>query len=177
MHKILIAAVLTALSFSANAAPVTWTLDNVIMESLLTGSTGALTGSFDYDSVTNEYSNIAILSTGWSDGVDIALFQTTPPLTFGEGNNIGVTLYGDTTPADAAVEIKLDFGSALTGQGGTIDLLLSSTRISSYQAFIGFGDAPMVSAGTISAVPVPAAVWLFGSGLGLLGWMRRRKTA
>ena len=24
--------------------------------------------------------------------------------------------------------------------------------------------------------PVPAAVWLFGFGLGLLGWIRRRKT-
>ena len=27
----------------------------------------------------------------------------------------------------------------------------------------------------VSEVPVPAAVWLFGSGLGLLGFMRRRK--
>jgi hypothetical protein len=26
-------------------------------------------------------------------------------------------------------------------------------------------------------IPVPAAVWLFGSGLGLLGWYRRRQTA
>jgi hypothetical protein len=26
----------------------------------------------------------------------------------------------------------------------------------------------------IRPIPVPAAVWLFGSGLGLLGWMRRR---
>ena len=26
-------------------------------------------------------------------------------------------------------------------------------------------------------VPVPAAVWLFGSALGMLGWVRRRKTA
>jgi hypothetical protein len=25
-------------------------------------------------------------------------------------------------------------------------------------------------------IPVPAAVWLFGSALGLLGWMRRKAT-
>jgi hypothetical protein len=34
-----------------------------------------------------------------------------------------------------------------------------------------------ISEANISAIPVPAAVWLFGSGLGLLGWMRKRKTA
>ncbi len=33
-----------------------------------------------------------------------------------------------------------------------------------------FGDF-----GTITFVPIPAAVWLFGSGLGLLGWMKRKR--
>jgi len=28
-----------------------------------------------------------------------------------------------------------------------------------------------------TVVPIPAAVWLFGSGLGLLGWMKRKATA
>ena len=39
---------------------------------------------------------------------------------------------------------------------------------------------PCDSAGaqlTFSVVPVPAAVWLFGSALGMLGWIRRRASA
>jgi hypothetical protein len=30
------------------------------------------------------------------------------------------------------------------------------------------------NAGTWNIVPVPAAAWLFGSALGLLGWLKRR---
>ena len=40
--------------------------------------------------------------------------------------------------------------------------------------YINEGDEGVFFAyGTITTVPLPAAVWLFGSALGLLGWMRR----
>ena len=39
---------------------------------------------------------------------------------------------------------------------------------------INFGWA--VRLGDVAAIPVPAAVWLFGSALGLLGWIRRKAT-
>lgn len=41
----------------------------------------------------------------------------------------------------------------------------------------GFGGAMWVDNIQVEAVPVPAAAWLFGSGLGLLAWVRRRNTA
>jgi hypothetical protein len=36
------------------------------------------------------------------------------------------------------------------------------------------GSADLSNVRAFSVVPIPAAVWLFGSGLGLLGWMRRK---
>lgn len=36
---------------------------------------------------------------------------------------------------------------------------------------------PLSEVAIISAVPIPAAAWLFGSGLAVLGWMSRRKRA
>ncbi len=38
-------------------------------------------------------------------------------------------------------------------------------------------EAPAWAVRDGNVVPIPAAVWLFGSGLGLLGWRRRRQTA
>ena len=78
--------------------------------------------------------------------------------------------------------------------GATIDEIVSSLGTVSIgdSAFVGvcpeaicdrsspftkFDTAVAFESGTWSVVPTPAAVWLFGSALGLLGWMRWRKAA
>jgi hypothetical protein len=45
---------------------------------------------------------------------------------------------------------------------------------SARNATVNFHHAWPVMDGDIGAVPIPAAFWLFGSALGLLGWMKRR---
>ena len=48
--------------------------------------------------------------------------------------------------------------------------LLAKNEASSQPGAYGSIDATL----SMSTIPVPAAVWLFASGLGLLGWVRRR---
>jgi len=64
-----------------------------------------------------------------------------------------------------------DFGAATThawyvefGSGGSSGQEKTSDVLFSWA----------VHDGDVSAVPVPAAVWLFGSALGLLGWIKRK---
>ncbi len=65
---------------------------------------------------------------------------------------------------------------------GTITITLSSTVyeacIADFACIPGSGSSNVFAKWTLNAtlgvIPVPAAVWLFGSALGLLGWLRRR---
>lgn len=50
--------------------------------------------------------------------------------------------------------------------GGIVRIVMTSAS----------GNTMYVLEGTTTLIPVPAAVWLFGSALGLLGWVRRRAT-
>ena len=143
-------------SSQAVAAPVTWTVSGATFN-----DGGALNGSFDYDSSTNIYSNISLTTTSGSvlsgDFYPVAL----PPSSDA----------GELTLNDGPFQIPtlfLNFGSDLSNAGGTIGF-----NMDEIDPFDGF----RAGTGTVSAVPVPAAVWLFGSGLGLLGWLRRRQSA
>jgi hypothetical protein len=169
------------------AAPVTWTLQGVTLD-----NGGTIDGSFVYDADTNSYSDIAIQAPDW--------YEISPLFT---GENLTyVDLGGATVPNPDAQQLPIDnetstslslaaghwglgtiygaeldliFASALTNGGGTIALVAGSSNIEYFNEHIG--DSFTVVGGAITAVPIPAAIWLFGSALGALGWVRRRKTA
>ena len=64
-----------------------------------------------------------------------------------------------------SVRYQLD-GTVNANGGDSIQLMAQSANNSIYTVDL-----------TTAVVPVPAAVWLFGSALGLLGWIRSRVTA
>ncbi len=81
------------------------------------------------------------------------------------------------SPYDIYRTLYLSFAAPLTNAGGVID-------VSGYETGEVYDPGGLVIAGSrtivsgqvfaSSVVPVPASVWLFGSALGGLGWVRRR---
>ena len=85
----------------------------------------------------------------------------------------------------------LDLGVVRVSQDGILDMQINFlydgfTRSSTYCPNVCYDPSEYVTEFTAdsvafdygvqsSVVPVPAAVWLFGSGIGLLGWLGRRR--
>lgn len=71
--------------------------------------------------------------------------------------------------------LSLALGSDMDNNGGTIPILLGSSENLCGNSGCST-DVRLITSGSVSAVPVPAAVWLFGSGLiGLVDFARRKK--
>ena len=174
MKKVIAIALLLSCSY-AWAVPVQWTLNNVS-----TAGGSVLNGVFTYDADTDSYSDVLIGSVnygyipdfGYSDTCCLADFTYDNGL---ENDSTALTLrlfhiYG----SFGNNNLQLDFATALTNSGGTISLLPTSHEASTNGQYGDF-ETFFVS-GSVSAVPVPAAVWLFGSALAGMGWLRRIQT-
>ena len=101
--------------------------------------------------------------------------------TDGSVDMTGWTVFWGATPGD----INMGTGAAATVActSGTMTCAVGESFTLDYLAVVPSGDFTDVAyqlhlEGVVGAVPVPAAVWLFGSGLlGLVGVARRRKAA
>jgi len=80
------------------------------------------------------------------------------------------TATGDSHDIGPIGALAFDLSNFVDGVGGVIEI----TAVGD-QSFGGFSGAvaPTYTL-DVQLVPVPAAVWLFGSALGLLGWVKRR---
>ena len=178
--RILLAFIGVLLAHGVNSAPVTWTLEDVVFAD---GGTAA--GSFVYDADTNAYSGIFVetfLSNGdlgrtyITDDFADGLFSQPSQVYFGEYPSSAFDL-------SHAWGLQLDFSTPLSNFGGTVALIVGSPN-ESKEGYCGT-DASCafpqtyrtIVGGQVSAVPIPAAVWLFGSALAGLGWMRRKQAA
>jgi len=163
------------------AIPVTWHLSGVTFD-----DEGVAAGSFVFDADTGSYSNINVETAGGETGQsNIYLFATsfaingfpdfvdTSPIVPGVTANLSLALVAEMTNAGGTIDIQGPDGVGITQEGICItgDPLCTTATAFRQIARGSITTQPQV-------IPIPAAVWLFGSGLlGLVGMARRKKTA
>ena len=148
---------------SAQAIPVTWTLDGVTFD-----DGGIASGSFVYDA--------DVCCTIF----DVNIHTTAGTSMTGADYLTNSSLAGNTTtglnPTGTTGTLLLLFAEGLTNAGGSIALVAGPCFASCEFRSDPISATRGVLTGSITAVPIPAAVWLFGSALAGLGWMRRKQT-
>lgn len=157
---------IVAVFFSAvvTAMPVAWTIDSLIFDD---GGTGS--GTFTYDASTNTYSNIDIVTTPGTEfnGAHYGSVIAAAP---NDSDYLAVMIY----PAESLPALELAFTIQLTNAGGVIAISGLGESICGQECEYPAFELRGISSGQISAIPVPAAAWLFGSALAALGWFRRK---
>jgi hypothetical protein len=153
-----------------------WSYNGVSLEASLVGSdlnTYAV-ALYSSENVVMKFTDNFIKN---GPGADLAVFEIGS--TSGTGEPVAITINGIThtyttywVVADASVaQINLDDFNI--SAGGLVSTLMASGITGWNVDYAVFGAMNSVS----SAVPIPGAVWLLGSGLlGLGGWRRFRKS-
>lgn len=164
------------LSSWAHAAPIMWTLTDVLFN-----DGGTATGSFVYDATTNAYSNISITTTDaalapvatftaslFPTATDVALVPSPPPALTGQAT-FQLRFQFPLTDAGGLVLLYNPFFAAASSFDGTC--LNDGCSSVAYARLVE--DGGVIGTPYVEVVPVPAAGLLLASGIGALGIARR----
>ena len=180
MIRVLSALLLLCWAATGQAAFVVWELRNVVYD-----DGGTASGTFTLDTVTGQLSDISVVTT---DGTEfIPEFVDDDGTVYGlyfPGSSWSLGLYDEADGGSSVTfwpqlppdpEYPVSMALAFDGEldSGLSSYAVKRTYSESYTDG-GSAYSRSIISGHITAVPIPAAVWLFGSALGLLGWARRR---
>lgn len=133
--------------------------------------------SFGFNTTSGTFAGTVSGPSGWSTniGMNESGFGNFVVVASGDGSNrqsptLSFSISGivGDTPADYAA-----FSTGNAGQGNQYFVAHVADFLDQDP---GAGDVTSAYFAGSTAVPVPAAAWLFGSALGLLGWARRKRT-
>jgi hypothetical protein len=187
MKRIFVASILVLLSASAHAYQVI--LDPT--DTFATGITkleicpGGATGCGEFYDLTFEFDNNHDIPDGAPYSGDIYVGSEAGALNAGEVIQAALDADGPPTVGsvgsapESVFYIPWEYDSTNCAQPGT------GTCVAFADGFFGWDTVPVTSseisqtsgvqmARFSATVPVPPAVWLFGSALGMLGWVRHR---
>jgi hypothetical protein len=153
------------LSFSANASPLMWEFRDAFFD-----DGGSLSGTFVWDAETVTASSIEITTTGGAVFGGLSYDTCQGGQCTSEINSQSPRFIF--TGGSSALFVEVD--GPLTDSGGHLDIV-TGTCAQSCENW-GIGLSRNVISGQISAVPVPAAVWLMISAVGGLLALGRRST-
>ena len=172
LMKAILCGILAVSSLIAEAVPLTWTLDGVIFQ-----DGGTANGSFVYDADTNIFSDIEINTTA---GTDFAGATYTDFLFGNDFSGLQVVPDASLPSLVGSLEFTISWSSPLTNNGGTIDVPIAVEGLCQNAAcdVASAIRATEFFTGSVTAVPIPPALYLFGSGLlALIGISRRTRAA
>lgn len=169
----------SGLALSAQAATLTWVLQDFTFD-----DGGTAQGSFDFDPVSNVYSNVNVTTSGGDlPGVT---YSATTSLALADRFDFVPTALGDLS---GSRNLFVLLQGAMTAMGGTIDVFIATSGIASTEGLCtgstctGLEVERRLTGGSITGtptplpIPLPGALPLMAGGLallGLAGWRRRR---